>query len=239
MQLTGSMEAMAQLPSRIEDDPEGVNTVAAITGAHSGTPLSYGPSVPGVIPPGPQVISRTDVEVHCTDNDLAATFQHIRDRPELDEPTGHEITIPRNEITSARRDPSWSRRVDMSPLPIGIQEMEQQLNEGDPFGIDLGQVNARVAQIQRDIDDRARHEMARTPTKVLDLVPDSSLETTPSDEKSAQKPYRYRIGSEAGGHTYKEMPRTQGFVLKESPVERSLFPRIGKVAIICNTAAIR
>ena len=103
MQFTGSLEATAQLPSSVVGNPEDVNTVAAITAVHSGIPLSE-PSVLGAIPPGPQVISRTDVGVHCTDGDLGNTFQLIRDQPELEELTGHEPKVPRNEIIIARRD---------------------------------------------------------------------------------------------------------------------------------------
>ena len=112
---------MAQLPSSVVENPEDVNTVATITAVHSGIPLSYEPSALGAIPPGPQVISRTDVEVHCTDEDLGTTFQQIRDRPELDEPIGHEAKVPRNETTTARRDPSWPRHAEISTPPIGVQ----------------------------------------------------------------------------------------------------------------------
>ena len=38
----------------MQGNPEDVVTVATITGVHSGIPLSYEPSVLGVIPPGPQ-----------------------------------------------------------------------------------------------------------------------------------------------------------------------------------------
>ena len=104
MQCAGSLEAMAQLPSSVVGNPEDANTEATITAVRSGIPLSYEPSVLGAIPPGPQVIIRTDVEVHCTDGDLGNTFQLIRDQPELEELTGHEPKVPRNEIIIARRD---------------------------------------------------------------------------------------------------------------------------------------
>ena len=206
MQFTGSLEAMAQLPSSVAGNFEDADTVATIAAVHSGIPLSYEPSVLGAIPPRPQVISRTDVDVHCTDGDLGTTFQPTRDQAELEEFTGHEPKVPRNEIITARRDPSWRRRAEITTPLLGTQEVEQQPKEGDLYGIDLSSVHARVAQIQRDIDDRAADALEQTPPTARGMIPDSPLDTTPSDEKSTQKPDRYQIGSDVGDTPTRRCP---------------------------------
>ena len=63
MQFTGSLEAMAQLPSSVAGNFEDADTVATIAAVHSGIPLSYEPSVLGAIPPGPHLWTTAEVRV--------------------------------------------------------------------------------------------------------------------------------------------------------------------------------
>ena len=68
---------MAQTPLSIEGDPAGGETLAIPTLVYWDIPNSSETRGQGVNSFGPQVISRNELEVHCTDHDHGTILQPI------------------------------------------------------------------------------------------------------------------------------------------------------------------
>ena len=156
MHSAGCVEAMVQIPLSTEGDFEDVEALAILTGARRDIPNSSETSVQGAISPGPQVISRAQLEVHCTDDDYGTRDQPICERPGPEALPGSDPKILRNQVTArARRDPSCNRASDRSPRHSESDTGDQRPSDEARYGGDMTFAPKRVAEINRDIDEHA------------------------------------------------------------------------------------